>query len=83
MGSKSLTTHHLIPRSRGGNNDPRNLVDIPNHIHQAFHLLFRNKLPEEVLADIIINWCPKNLRRKVWVIATDKLKEMGILRGDE
>lgn len=83
MGSKSETIHHLVCRSRGGDNDKRNLKIVPDHKHRAFHLIFSNKLPSEMLVEIIINWCPVNLRRKMWSIAEDKLKEMGILREDE
>lgn len=43
------TTHHLIPTSRGGTNDEKNRKQIPRLRHEAWHLLFKNLKPEEVI----------------------------------
>ena len=44
-----LTVHHLIPRSRGGTSDSWNKKKIPNKIHEAWHRLFINRKPREVV----------------------------------
>ena len=52
-GNKS-TVHHLIPRSRGGDSSKANLKRLPWRIHDAWHILFFNLLPEEICAQILI-----------------------------
>lgn len=52
------TTHHLLPTSRGGGNDPQNLRRIPDEVHRAWHYIFRNMVPEEVIQEVIDNWTP-------------------------
>lgn len=42
------TTHHNKPRSRGGTNNKENTIKIPWLRHNAWHLLFANKTPEEI-----------------------------------
>lgn len=44
-----LTVHHLIPSSRGGTNDSWNKKKIPNKIHEAWHRLFINRKPREIV----------------------------------
>lgn len=44
-----LTVHHLVPRSRGGTNDSWNKKKIPNKIHEAWHRLFINRKPREIV----------------------------------
>ena len=51
-GNKS-TVHHLIPRSRGGDSSKDNIKRVPWRIHDAWHTLFNNLLPEEVCAQVI------------------------------
>lgn len=43
------TAHHCIPRSRGGRTEPNNKVWIREKPHQAFHYLFGNLRPEEII----------------------------------
>lgn len=45
---KLYDNHHRKPRSRGGDNSPRNIVRVPRNKHEAFHLLFENHSPEEI-----------------------------------
>lgn len=52
-GNKS-TVHHRIPRSRGGDSSKANLKRVPLRIHDAWHTLFTNFLPEEILAKILM-----------------------------
>jgi hypothetical protein len=44
-----LTIHHLVPTSRGGGNNQENKKLIPRLRHDAWHLLFKNLKPEEVI----------------------------------
>lgn len=32
-----IDTHHIIPRSEGGTDDPKNLVKLPRRLHQEVH----------------------------------------------
>lgn len=52
-GNKS-TVHHLIPRSRGGDSSKANLKRVPWRIHDAWHTLFFNLLPEEICAQVLL-----------------------------
>jgi hypothetical protein len=47
--SARLTEHHLIPRSRGGPDEWWNKKEVPEDIHGAWHTMFANLRPEEVL----------------------------------
>ncbi len=52
MGKKSkleeLTRHHVIPKSRGGNNSKRNIAMVDGSKHRKYHELFDNKTPNEI-----------------------------------
>jgi hypothetical protein len=39
---RSYTAHHRKCRSNGGDNSCENVVRIPDHIHTAWHVLFKN-----------------------------------------
>lgn len=52
------TQHHLIPRSRGGPTKRENLLEVPQRIHQAWHYLFGNMTPEQVILYIATHWSP-------------------------
>ena len=54
--SKTLTKHHIIPRSRDGNSSKTNLINKSKKQHQAYHLLFANALPEEAVLILIDEW---------------------------
>jgi len=41
--------HHITPRSRGGTNGKQNLKRVPFNAHTAYHLLFINLTPDEVI----------------------------------
>lgn len=47
---KFRTKHHILPRSRGGTNANANLTEWWNDHHEAWHCLYGNKTPKEVLA---------------------------------
>lgn len=42
--------HHLVPRSRGGNNTEQNLLLLDVHKHDLWHRLWGNRTIEEILA---------------------------------
>jgi len=52
--SNKMTLHHLIPRSRGGDSSKKNLKKVPGVIHDAWHTLFLNWLPEEIFSQILV-----------------------------
>ena len=46
--------HHLTPRSREGDNRPRNiLAGIPSDLHWCWHRLFGNLTPMEILTVLV------------------------------
>lgn len=47
-----LTKHHRKCRSNGGKSNKRNISYLEHEIHQAWHLIFANRTPEEI-ADIL------------------------------
>lgn len=60
--SNRMSEHHFIPRSRGG----KGTVRIHKSIHEKYHSLFGNMLPEEILQYLIeVFWggyIPKQMR---------------------
>src|SRR5258705_9408029 len=55
---RDLPPHHLVPKSRGGKSDPHNLRRIPRRLHQAWHRIFQNMTPEEVITHVVQYWTP-------------------------
>lgn len=48
-----MTIHHRKARSRGGSDDPKNLVRVPDKKHKAFNLLFSGNPTPWTIAEII------------------------------
>jgi len=50
------TKHHIIPQSRNKNlaDEPKNIVIVSEKEHNAYHQLFENKTPLEIL-DYLVN----------------------------
>lgn len=48
--------HHRRPKSIGGSNEPPNVVRVPNHKHQAWHVLFSNMTAQQILEQINDWW---------------------------
>ena len=46
---RPLTKHHVLCSSRGGTNTYENIKMLPDNIHEAFHHLFANLTPEEII----------------------------------
>lgn len=45
-----LTSHHLLPKCRGGKGGKENLLQLHWPKHEAWHRLFGLRTPEEVIA---------------------------------
>ena len=45
---RHTTTHHKKPRSLGGTSEPRNLSELIQSHHEAWHTLFQNWTPEQI-----------------------------------
>ena len=56
---KNISIHHLHPRSRGGPDELWNRKEVEISIHSAWHTMFSNMRPEEVL-QIIHLWFDEN-----------------------
>lgn len=48
--------HHRCPKSRGGSNEPPNTIKVPHKKHEAWHVVFGNKSPEEIVQDLNNIW---------------------------
>jgi hypothetical protein len=47
---KGRNHHHLVPKSRGGKSNKRNLLLMDIEKHRQWHVLFGDKTLEEVIA---------------------------------
>ena len=47
---KKLTKHHIVPRSKGGYNNDKNIAMVKQGLHRKYHGLFANKTPNEILS---------------------------------
>ena len=45
--------HHLIPRSMGGSNEPKNLIRLRRNMHLSLHRLFGTMAPKELLIALL------------------------------
>lgn len=53
------TNHHKVPRSRGGTNDPDNIKKVDEKTHIAWHVLFENLTPKEIIKILeVLEWAP-------------------------
>ena len=50
------TRHHVLPRSKEGSDHGSNIVWVSQKEHDAYHLLFVNKTPTEILALLRDKW---------------------------
>lgn len=50
-----LTGHHILPRSRGGHSKG-NIKEVPSSFHQAYHKLFHNMTPDEIIEYLEEMW---------------------------
>jgi len=59
-----MTKHHIRPHSRGGKTNDENIVLKNDKQHKAYHLLFKNALPEEAVMIILKEWFYKDPHKK-------------------
>jgi len=49
----TVQDHHIVPKSRGGSHNRENILEgVPSDVHWAYHRLFGNLMPLEVIAII-------------------------------
>jgi len=58
--SKKWSKHHRRPRSRGGGSESENISLVPVNLHVAYHILFANMLPEEIVKVLNDMWIPRD-----------------------
>lgn len=61
---EKTSTHHIVPRSRDGSSEKRNLIELRTTTHAALHTLFQNQLLAEQLITTV-NISSKALRPEV------------------
>jgi hypothetical protein len=47
-----MTRHHRKPKSLGGATNKRNISLLPNKLHTAWHVLFRNMPAHQIVDEI-------------------------------
>jgi len=53
-GKPTLQDHHIVPKSRGGDHSRENILEgVPANIHWAYHTLFGNLKPLEIISVIL------------------------------
>jgi hypothetical protein len=52
METDKTTRHHRKPTSIGGTNEKRNISFVPQKQHEAWHTLFENKTPLQIVTKI-------------------------------
>ena len=69
MKRKTITKHHLFPKSLGGRNDADNISFVNAKAHEAWHTLFWNLNVYQIACEINKHWIPKEyefvVRRKL------------------
>ena len=48
--------HHRCPKSRNGSNEPPNVIRVPARKHEAYHVVFGTKSPQEIIDDLNNIW---------------------------
>jgi len=71
-GVHHLTVHHINPISKGGKRSKENEALVPRGLHEAYHRLFENKSPDEIVIYLVNNFW-NNQEEWLWV-ALQKLK---------
>ena len=51
--SRHQSRHHIIPRSRGGDNSLENISRVHTKKHQAYHTMFDNRTPDEIVENLV------------------------------
>jgi len=51
-----LTRHHIVPSSRDGGNHHSNIALVQDKKHKAYHIMFSNMTPDEIIRDLVENY---------------------------
>ena len=62
-----MTKHHRIPKSKTPDKRGGAIVSVPSNKHEAYHLLFDNKNPDEIAKILNDTWIDPN-----WVMIAIK-----------
>ncbi|MBI2462996.1 MAG: hypothetical protein HYV65_02050 [Candidatus Spechtbacteria bacterium] len=74
--------HHFRPRSRGGNNEPDNLVAIAaRELHDPYHALFTNLRPHEVFILLYFCWDTISIAANTQVRHSNDISSWTVLFG--
>lgn len=66
--------HHIIPSSRGGEDDKKNIKHTPFNYHTAYHILFENMTPGEIydyLGDVWFTPGKQFVKPREWLSQQD------------
>jgi hypothetical protein len=75
--------HHRLPRSHKGTNAKENLVRVPQVLHRAWHLMFRNWLPPQIAQELNKTWISPKWKMVAFEIKPrQKRKKVSILHED-
>ena len=50
------TRHHIRPSSLGGSNKKHNIAMVIDKKHKAYHTMFSNMLPSEIIHELVDNY---------------------------
>lgn len=59
---RDYNLHHRKPTSKGGTDDPKNMSKVSVVQHAAWHTLFGNKDPQEIVDIINQTWIDPSVR---------------------
>ena len=66
----------MIPRSRGGTNDPSNIIRKDIREHAAYHQLFGNMTIAEIVTCILCEWTTPEWRKQNQLLLVERLKRL-------
>jgi len=54
--NRQIVKHHILPRSVGGGSSEENIIFVDQKKHEAYHTLFGDRRPEEILWHLWFQW---------------------------
>jgi len=76
---QKITVHHRKCRSHNGGDEPENLSYVTEKRHQAWHTVFGNKTPKQIVEDLNNIWLPPDIKLFITKITKN---EPAITMGD-
>lgn len=76
---QKITAHHRRCRSHGGGDNPENISYVPEKKHQAWHVLFSNKTPAQIVQLLNDVWLPPDVKLFITKITKN---ESAIIMGN-